>query len=275
MIHYFLREDNFSQLEKIKPYFLPVLLIIVLTNIISPSVSAELDDDIETLINKGQNAVKSERFDEVIFYFDKVLQIEPDNINALNNKGAALIKLGKFDEAIFYFDKVLQIEPNNINALNNKGAALGHSGKYIEAISELDKVLQIEPDNINALNNKDSAFTELKKKYIIYGQFQVRNSDGHLITYMELDKVGILDPFFLEKQISTLTPEKTITINGKNYIVFKIANISENKKYYTVISASGFGYTAGYYFFQSFHDGYLVTIGDTVTFEWTILQSES
>ena len=183
-----------------------LLFVVVLTNIIPLTAFAELEDDTETLNKKGQNAVRLEQYDEAIFYFDKVLQIDPNNINALNNKGNAL--------------------------------------------------------------------TELKKKFIVYGQLQVRNSEGRLVTYMELDKVEILDPILLEKEISKIMPEAT-TIDGKNYKIFKMTIIAENKKYDTVIAETGFGYTSGYYFIHSYHDGYLITVGDTVTSEWTIIKAMS
>ena len=45
---------------------------------------------------------------KLILYFDKVLSINPNHELVLINKGGALAKLKKYDEVVLYFDKVLE-----------------------------------------------------------------------------------------------------------------------------------------------------------------------
>jgi tetratricopeptide (TPR) repeat protein len=91
---------------------------------------------------------------DAIFYFDKVLSVEPEHMNALAYKGNALGKLGKYDEAITCYDKVLKNNPNHQTVLINKGLALHYLKKYDQAISFYDKILEKDPQNANTLYHK-------------------------------------------------------------------------------------------------------------------------
>ena len=115
------------------------------------------DDDeinLEHFYNIGLSHAKHGKPRDAIFYFDKVLSVEPNHINSLVNKGNALGKLGKFDAAIISYDSVLKIKPNHIICLLNKGLALHYLARYDDAISCYDKILSQEPSNANALYHK-------------------------------------------------------------------------------------------------------------------------
>lgn len=70
---------------------------------------------------------------------------EDVNLEYLYNIGLSHAKRGSPRDAIFYFDKVLDAEPNHANALANKGNALGKLGKYDQAITCYDKILEQTP----------------------------------------------------------------------------------------------------------------------------------
>jgi len=79
---------------------------------------------IDRLIEKADQLIYENKYEEAITYYDKVLEIDPKDIDALNNKGDALYDLDRYNEAIQYYDKVLEIDPKDIDALEMKNTVL-------------------------------------------------------------------------------------------------------------------------------------------------------
>ena len=114
------------------------------------------DDEVnlEYLFNIGLSHAKRGKPRDAIFYFDKVLSVEPYHVNALINKGNALGKLGKYEVAITIYDTALKIKPDHSVCLLNKGLACHYLKKYEEAISCYNTILSQNPENANALYHK-------------------------------------------------------------------------------------------------------------------------
>src|SRR5207237_9500413 len=91
--------------------------------------SSDEELNLEYLYNIGLSHAKRGNPRDAIFYFDKVLSVEPEHTNALVYKGNALGKLGKYDDSITCYDKVLKSNPNHQIALINKGLALHYLKK--------------------------------------------------------------------------------------------------------------------------------------------------
>src|SRR5256885_15743890 len=66
------------------------------------------------------------------------------NLEYLFNIGLSHAKRGKPRDAIFYFDKVLSVEPYHVNALVNKGNALANLARYEVAITIFVTPLKIK-----------------------------------------------------------------------------------------------------------------------------------
>jgi len=114
------------------------------------------DDEmnLEHLFNIGLSHAKRGNPRDAIFYFDKVLSVEPHHVNALVNKGNALGKLGKYETAITTYDMALKIKPDHAVCLLNMGLALHYLKKYEEAISCYNRILSQNPENASALYHK-------------------------------------------------------------------------------------------------------------------------
>src|SRR5947209_11524038 len=108
---------------------------------------SEEELNLEYLYNIGLSHAKRGNPRDAIFYFDKVLSVEPEHVNAQAHKGNALGKLGKYNDAVMCYDKVLKINPNHQIALINKGLALHYLKKYNEAILCYNKILKSDPQN--------------------------------------------------------------------------------------------------------------------------------
>jgi tetratricopeptide (TPR) repeat protein len=84
------------------------------------SDNSSIDIFIDTLVEKADQLIDEDRYDEAIQYYDKALKLNPNYVDVLNNKALVLSDLGRHEEAIQYLDKVLEIDPNNVDALDMK-----------------------------------------------------------------------------------------------------------------------------------------------------------
>ncbi len=109
---------------------------------------------LEYIYNIGLGHAKRGKPKDAIFYFDKVLKVEPTHVNALLNKGNALGKLGKYKEAIMSYDMALNTNPSHPLGLLNKGLALHYLQKYDEAVTCYDKILPPQSESANVLYHK-------------------------------------------------------------------------------------------------------------------------
>ncbi|MBI3642294.1 MAG: tetratricopeptide repeat protein [Thaumarchaeota archaeon] len=245
-----------------------------------------------TLLQNGRAALIKHEFEAGLSFYDQALKIDPNNKAALDNKGVALGNLDRFDEALSYFDKVLKIDPNHIDALNNKGAALIKLGKFDEALSYFDKVLKIDSNNLIALSNKKVALnhgnvygTQVGKRFSISAQVEIRNSDGHLIAYLEPEYLYVPDPDFLDVALDTTDTGRTFEngnyldiekstwkINGTNYQKFKIQQSFTYGDRPTVVSKTGFE-QGGQWVIYAYHSGYQIQSGDKLMSLWTIIRT--
>ena len=60
----------------------------------------------------------------MVWYYDRVLAVDPENIDAWNNKGVVLSQPRRYEETIACYNKVLEIYPHHAEALNNNGNLL-------------------------------------------------------------------------------------------------------------------------------------------------------
>ena len=61
------------------------------------------------------------------------MAINPNDTGTLSNKGVSLDNSRRYEEVITYYDKLLNIYSNDVDALNNKGVVgdLGHRQEVI------------------------------------------------------------------------------------------------------------------------------------------------
>ncbi len=108
----------------------------------------------------------------------------------------------------------------------------------------------------------------------IFVQIQVRNSDGQLVTYLEPNKIFILDMELLTGVLDTQPVQQTFSRSGQN---FELITLDVEKKITIpdVISKTSFGTIVDgkeVRLVSSVHDGYPVIPSDTVTTIWTIIR---
>jgi tetratricopeptide (TPR) repeat protein len=90
-------------------------------------------DKSKTFFNKGVAFISSNKYEEAIQCFDKVIELKHDDAAVYFNKGRALLNLKSFKEAILAFDRAIE-ENKNTSAYYYKGLALINLARNLEAV---------------------------------------------------------------------------------------------------------------------------------------------
>ena len=101
-----------------------------------------------------------DRFDELIEFLRKALELNPKHPDFHNNLGVALKRKGDLSAAIASYKKALQLKPNYPEAHNNLGVALKGQGDLTAAIASYKKALELKPNYPDAHNNLGNALTD-------------------------------------------------------------------------------------------------------------------
>ena len=282
---------------------------IILLSVGNFSVFAEPADDVDMLLNQASKFFKLENFEEAISYYDKALEIEPSNVSALSGTGDALVKLGKPDEAISYYDKALEIEPSNVAALSDKGDALVKLGKPEEAISYYDKALQIDQTHLDTLYQKGGLlhnqgkypeattyFDKVLKLDPFHGQaliklqlvaaelgfvpldgylqIKVHDPQGHLVAYLKIPDLVILNHDIARNLIDDWSVIKVVTKDSKQFEMrqFEVAQTVQINNVYGGQFGIKYPYSEQWLIRGNFWQ-YPVQTGDMVTHIYTVFRS--
>lgn len=92
---------------------------------------------VEELKSNGDRFFIERNYDEALKAYQIILEKDPDNIDALNLVGVIYYKLGDIDKSIYYFDKILTIQPDNIVALQNREVLEGRKSTIEIPIGEI------------------------------------------------------------------------------------------------------------------------------------------
>ena len=115
-------------------------------SIISPVASEPLAESYDTLIKKGNDAYRQQKYDTAIDYFSKAVIYDPSDKNTML-KIANIYRLkGNNSKAISFYDKVITIDRSNSDAYFNKGLVLANQKNYDDSIKCFEKVIELSPE---------------------------------------------------------------------------------------------------------------------------------
>jgi len=69
------------------------------------------------------------------------LKINPKDLNTMFKKALLLSKTAKYEQAVFLFDQVIEIDPTLVSALVNRKIVLEKLGKHFGVVPLSDKQL--------------------------------------------------------------------------------------------------------------------------------------
>jgi tetratricopeptide (TPR) repeat protein len=88
--------------------------------------------------------------DSAIYYFRKVIEIDPYNKNSYNQLAYTYNQIGEYEKSIWAIGNYISLVPNETNPLLTKADIQLSNGKLSEARATLNSVLRIDPENYQA-----------------------------------------------------------------------------------------------------------------------------
>jgi len=114
-------------------------------------------------IAQGDRLVKSGRYEDALFYYERAIRMGSKPASAWTSKGVALKRLGKLDEALRCHNVAIKIDPKNEIAWCNKGDIYFKSGAFEKAIECYDAAIEMRPKYAIAWNNKGAALARMER----------------------------------------------------------------------------------------------------------------
>ena len=245
--------------------------------LIEQKTMSELNSIIVTLLEE-------QRYEESLFYLDKILETHPNHKNALLNKGSVLVSLDRSEEAIPYYDRLLVIEPENIKGLTNKAVALVNTGEKLNALKLFNKVLSLDRDNEQIQTAKAKLLSMIPTqsthrsyntdtKYDVHVRVTARTSSGELISVVETAYGRYLPVDFTDYVFNNLFEKEIVEINNQKYeMATKSDSYTTDNEYignfYFEVIMNGHSITV----FEAFPPHVGIEPNDQLYAEWTILK---
>ncbi|MCF7834842.1 tetratricopeptide repeat protein [Candidatus Gracilibacteria bacterium] len=102
------------------------------------------------LYYQGIIYMEFEMFDDAIFCFQDMLDIQPQNYQAMMGIANSLMLSGYYDEAIIHYQNISGIYPDSIEPIIFNGVTENLRGNYINALNIFEKIKVIKPtENIS------------------------------------------------------------------------------------------------------------------------------
>ena len=245
--------------------------------LIEQKTMSELNSIIVTLLEE-------KRYEESLFYLDKILETHPNHKNALLNKGSVLVSLDRSEEAIPYYDRLLVIEPENIKGLTSKAIALVNTGEKLNALKLFNKVLSLDRDNEQIQTAKAKLLSMIPTqsthrsyntdtKYDVHVRVTARTSSGELISVVETAYGRYLPVDFTDYVFNNLFEKEIVEINNQKYeMATKSDSYTTDNEYignfYFEVIMNGHSITV----FEAFPPHVGIEPNDQLYAEWTILK---
>ena len=245
--------------------------------LIQQKTMSELNSIIVTLLEE-------KRYEESLFYLDKILETHPNHKNALLNKGSVLVSLDRSEEAIPYYDRLLVIEPENIKGLTSKAVALVNTGEKLNALKLFNKVLSLDRDNEQIQTAKAKLLSMIPTqsthrsyntdtKYDVHVRVTARTSSGELISVVETAYGRYLPVDFTDYVFNNLFEKEIVEINNQKYeMATKSDSYTTDNEYignfYFEVIMNGHSITV----FEAFPPHVGIEPNDQLYAEWTILK---
>jgi tetratricopeptide (TPR) repeat protein len=86
-----------------------------------------------------------QQYDSAIYFYNRVIELDPTNVEAYNERAVALIKTGKYTDALNDFEKIIFYDKKNYNVYFNIGLTKYLLGGIDEALRDLKKVSRNVP----------------------------------------------------------------------------------------------------------------------------------
>ena len=124
------------------------------TSIETYSKVIALDPSLATIIyNRGVSYATLQRLPEALADYERAIALGVQAPYAIYNRAGILLALERYDEALKGYDEAIRLDPNFPGSHFNRGAILLKLGDKPGAADCFERVLRLQPDNVAAFNN--------------------------------------------------------------------------------------------------------------------------
>ncbi len=110
------------------------------------NLSRAEEDAISKLLDRTEDLIKLNKFDEAEGFLDEIEKHKPHEINIPLQRGALFAKKGEHEKALGQFLIAHKKLPNHFQCINNIAATYFKLNRYKDAISFYNRALEIQPD---------------------------------------------------------------------------------------------------------------------------------
>ncbi|OLP20356.1 hypothetical protein BST81_01075 [Leptolyngbya sp. 'hensonii'] len=152
-------------------------------------------------LERGDELFQSQRYEDAISAYDKVIQIRPEEYLAWFKRGIVLETLNQYEQALGAYDRVIQLRPKDYLAWLKRGKVLENLHQYEEAVAAYDQVVQIQPNNywawcdkgrvLETLHQYEAGATAFDRAVQLKADFRVA-IEGRKRVLVALDQIDTL-----------------------------------------------------------------------------------
>jgi len=194
-----------------------VVAALVLVTFSAPGTPAadEKKDEIERLLERGNELAQQGDYDGAMAQYQKVLAIDEKNALAHNNLGIIYKRKGLYITAVEEFTAALEGLPNYFKAYNNLANVYFERAYYDEAVKYYNKCLAIKPNFADAHWNLALAYEKQGEKTRAIRHFKKFIELSDASSYVALAQQHIDD---LSTKPEEVEPEETMPTYGEDAV---------------------------------------------------------
>ena len=142
----------------------------IISPVASESPTQGQTETYDSLIKRGNEAYRQQKYDEAIDSFSKAVIYNPADKSTMLKIANVYRLKGNNSKAISFYDKVLMIDKGNTDAYFNKGLVLANQKQFDESIKCFEKVIELSPEYPYAYYSLGLAYEQkgIKDKAVEY-----------------------------------------------------------------------------------------------------------
>jgi len=144
-----------------KNSILKKLLVLVSFPFITSSV---IGQSVDSLFQKGIEAIQAEKLDAVISYFDQAIALKDDAFIIWYNRATVKSWQRRYEEAILDFDEAIRLNPEHKKSYNGRACARQDITYYEGAMADFNTAIEIDNKYIDAIYNRGTLYNLLGKR---------------------------------------------------------------------------------------------------------------
>lgn len=190
-------------------------LVLVTFSVPGTPAAEEKKDEIERLLERGNELAQEGDYDGAMAQYQKVLKIDEKNALAHNNLGIIYKRKGLYITAVEEFKAALEGLPNYFKAYNNLANVYFEREYYDEAVKYYNKCLAIKPNFADAHWNLALAYEKQGEKTRAIRHFKKFIELSDASSYVALAQQHIDD---LSTKPEEVEPEETMPTYGEDAV---------------------------------------------------------